>query len=215
MIRREPILDGVADLEALVRRARYPSIAAAVAAHAVFLPPETVRQTRGQALFPVIRDMARRGEFGVAPDGRPVLLDDNRTPTDAFLWSAGRRKGRDVQFNHLWPASKDPDAYTALWDLCATPAFLAKTTDGSNHPEVTALLRYRSWDLHGCRPAGTAEPERPEGYDALPWAPMPAPLDDLEAELRTRLAANPASPAAKACRRIGWLFSGGEPDGSI
>jgi hypothetical protein len=80
------------------------------------------------------------------------MLDDNASPTDAFLWSAGIAKGPDVQFNNLWSLSRDPDSYTALWNICATPAFLAKTTDGSNHPEgrplaaepaTTARVRHR------------------------------------------------------------------------
>ena len=44
------------------------------------------------------------------------------------MHSCGRwtPQGPDVQFNHVWSVSRDPDAYTALWHLCATPAFLAK-----------------------------------------------------------------------------------------
>src|SRR5262245_27146245 len=58
-----------------------------------------------------------------------------------------RGPGPDVQYNHVWNDSANPDAYTALWNVCATPAFLAKTTDGSNHPDVVAALRYRAWEL--------------------------------------------------------------------
>jgi hypothetical protein len=213
--RREPILDGAAQLEALLRRARYPSVAAAVAAHAVFLHPATVSQARGYALFPVVRDMVRRGSFDVLLDGRRVLLDDNTSPTCAFLWAAGRSKGPDVQFNHIWTASGDPDAYTALWNLCATPAFLAKTTDGSRHDDVTSVLRFRAFELFGCHPAGTPAPTEPPGYRDLSWAPHPRPVENLERELRARLATNAKSRPAKACREIGWLFSVGHPDPTL
>jgi hypothetical protein len=119
--------DGVAALEALIRRAGYESTLQLVAAHATFLHPTTVAQTNGSALFPIVRSMTKRGTFSEAsgakahPSGRSVYFDDNRTPTDAFLWAAERRRGPDIQYNHIWSYSDDPDAYTALWNLCATP----------------------------------------------------------------------------------------------
>ena len=57
------------------------------------------------------------GEIG----GRPVMFDDNRSPTVAFTWAAGHAAGKDVQYNHIWPASREPSAYTALWNICMTP----------------------------------------------------------------------------------------------
>ena len=209
------VLDGVDQLTTLLLRAGYPSVLAAVAEHAVFLHPDTVAQTGGSALFPIVRDMFRRGQFGTARDGRPVFLDDNTSPTHAFVWSAGRTKGRDVQFNHVWNDAGNRDAYTALWNLCATPAFLAKTTDGSNHPDVIAALRYRAYRLYGVTPAGAPIPIEPEGFQLLRWAPHPEPLASLEAVLRTRLRANMRSRTARACRELGWLFSGWQPDASI
>ncbi len=62
--RAEPILDGVDELAALIARAGYPSVVAVVAEHAVFLQPDTVAQTNGSALFPIVRDQSRRGQFG-------------------------------------------------------------------------------------------------------------------------------------------------------
>src|ERR1700738_4572553 len=55
-----PIMDGVATLDALLRRAGYQSVAAAIAEHTVFLDPATVAQTGGHPVFPVIRDMLDR-----------------------------------------------------------------------------------------------------------------------------------------------------------
>src|SRR5579875_2338163 len=55
-----PIADGVAALGAALRQAGYPSVVHAVAAHTVFLHPDTVAQATGEALFPVVRDMSRR-----------------------------------------------------------------------------------------------------------------------------------------------------------
>jgi hypothetical protein len=123
--------------------------------------------------------MLHRGTSDRMTDVRHILRDDNTSPTLAFLWASGRTKGPDVQHNHVWNDSANPDAYTALWNICATPAFLAKTTDGSNHPDVVAALRYRAWDLYRCRAAGHAEPTKPAGYDELVWAPHPPPVAAL------------------------------------
>jgi hypothetical protein len=134
----------VVALSVTLEAAGYSTITQAVAAHTVFLHPDTVAQTNGHAVFPVVRDPTRRGQFGMLPDGERVMFDDNSTTRDVFLCSAQRSRGPDEQYNHVWGAPKNFRTYTALWNLCATPASLAKTTDGSNHPEVLAALRYRA-----------------------------------------------------------------------
>lgn len=213
---RVPVLmNGIAALDAVLRRAGYSSVAAAVSEHTVFLDPRTVEQTRGEPVFPVVRDMVRRGQIGASPDGRPILLDDNTTPTWAFLWAARRNKGLDVQYNHVWTDSQSPSLYTALWNVCATPAFLAKTTDGQNHPEVRRALQYRAYELYGAHPRGQRPPSKPEGFDELRWAPMPDPLPSLERTYRSRLSTSPKSRMAIAAREIGWLFSEWRPDESM
>jgi hypothetical protein len=206
---RMEILDGAVALETTLKRAGFASVVAAVAGHAVFLDPATVAQTRGQALFPVVRSPERRGRFGRAADGRQVLFDDNTTPTLSFLWSAQRRNGHDVQLNHVWSRPADPDSYTALWKLCCTPAFLAKTTDTNR--EVRAALRFRSYELFGHEPAGEPIPDRPPAYDSLGWLPSPAPVVDLEALIRERMQRAPKSRPAQAAAKLGWLYSDG-PD---
>lgn len=210
-----PVLDGVQALGAVVERADFPSIAAAVAAYSVFLHPDTVTQAGEGAMFPVVRDPARRGQFGELPDGTPVLYDDNTVPKLSFLWAAQRVGGPDIQFNHVWGDPRNPATYTALWNVCVTPAFLAKTTDGSNHPEVLAMLRYRAFDLFGCLPDGEEHPSRPASYDTLAWLDSPPPVDDLEAVFRRRLAEAPKGRPAQAARRLGWLFNAGRPDHSL
>lgn len=211
-----PILNGAAQLRAFATKAGYDTVVAAVAEHTVFLHPDTVRQTDGKPLFPVIRnrEMAMRGTIGADADGVHVLLDDNTSPTLAFLWAAGRTKGPDVQFNHIWDRSQDVSCYTALWNLCATPAFLAKTTDGSHFREVRDALRYHAFKLYGFRPATEPDPSPPANYDRLRWAPHPEPVLDLEGLFRDRLRRSPRSRPALVAKTIGWLFSDG-PDTSI
>jgi hypothetical protein len=213
--RTPSVLNGISALDAVLRRAGYPSTVAAMAEHTIFLDPLTVAQTHGHPVFPVIRDMVRRGTFDTTAAGRHVLLDDNTTPMLTFLWAANRNRGPDVQYNHVWSESKNPDLYTALWNLCATPAFLAKTTDGLNHPEVREALRFRAYELYGAHPPGQAPPTRPEGYEDLQWAPMPKTVPDLAAAFRVRLLAAPKSRPSLAAGTIGWLFSDWKPDTSL
>ncbi|HET9731930.1 MAG TPA: hypothetical protein VFP54_04565 [Acidimicrobiales bacterium] len=211
----QAVLDGVAALRDIVARAGYESIVAAVAAHTLFLHPETVAQAGTGPLFPVVRDPNRRGQLGALPDGRKVLFDDNTTPSLAFLWAARRSKGPDVQYNHVWGDPRNVETYTALWNLCVTPAFLAKTTDGSNHPEVLTALRYRAFDLYGRYPDGEQPPDMPGDYHSLEWPDPPERVDDLEATLRARLRDAPKCRAAVAARELGWAFSAWEPDPTV
>ncbi len=209
---KNSILNGVVALEDVLKRAGYPSILHAVAAHTVFLDPLTVSQTNGKALFPIVRDPRRRGEIDFQCG---VMYDDNNGPTLTFLWAAQQKTGQDVQFNHVWGDAKNPDLYTALWNMCVTPAFLAKTTDGSNHPDVTDALKCRSFELFGNAPSGFDFPKPPSGYDDLQWQVSPPPVDDLETAFRIRLGRSPKSGPARTARELGWLFSNGVPDESI
>lgn len=94
--KRPMVADGVNALTEVLTTASSGSTAEAVAAHTLFLHPDTVAQTEGQAVFPVVRDMHKWGRYAEVRD-RQVLLDDNTSATLAFLWSAQRRRGNDVQ----------------------------------------------------------------------------------------------------------------------
>ncbi|WP_374469145.1 hypothetical protein [Phenylobacterium sp.] len=197
-------LDGRAALEAIIAASQYRTIAQAVASLTLFSHPLTVRQTDGRALFPSIRNPRRVGQIDVH-ESRRVLLDDNRSPTSAFLWANGlSRRGPDTQFNHVYAASLDVDAYTALPNLCMTPAFIAKLTDTSE--EVRRLLRYRSYQLYQWVPAGHEPPGRPDEYEALEWAaPLPA-VDDVKATVLAAMARKPKDRTVLAAKELGWLF---------
>lgn len=201
---------------AVLERAGYRTVLEAVAEHTVFLHPATVAQTDGEALFPVARtsDMARRGCIIERPGGR-VMLDDNTSPTDAFKWAAQQARGPDLQFNHLYKGAYESGIYTALWNICVTPAFLAKLTYVKRHASVIAALKRRSFDLYGYLPDGELEPDPPDGYDGLEWRGCPPPVPDLETVLRRHLNRAPRSRPARACREIGWFFSRWEPDHTL
>jgi hypothetical protein len=199
--------DGLAAVEAIIANSKYRTLQQAIASLSVFSHPETVRQTGNRALFPTVRDMIRRGQYSEI-EGVPILLDDNRSPTQAFLWSNVLRwRGNDTQFNHVYPSRRDPTTYTALPNIFMTPAFLAKLTD--KHPEVRAILRYRSFDLYGWFPPDSEAPEKPSGYDELDWAPTLPAVQDVKATLLSAMSTKPADRTVLATRRLGWLF--GEP----
>ncbi|MCC6786761.1 MAG: hypothetical protein IT547_02900 [Hyphomonadaceae bacterium] len=120
---------------------------------------------------------------------------------------------RDVQLNHIWSRSNDPDCFSAPANLCAAPAFLAKLTDHDH--DIAALLRRRAFDLYGWRPALEREPPIPVGHASLKWAEPLSPVADLESLLRQRLSAKPRSTAAQIARQIGWAFSDFKPDTQV
>ena len=207
------LLDGAAALAEVARATKWRTVEALVAAHTVFLPPGTVRQVRGSmAVFPVVRDPFRRDVTEVRADGRQVMYDDNTVPAWSFITASGLRRGPELQFNHIWSSRHDPDSYTALWNICCTPAFLAKTSD--THPGVKAILAYRSFELYGRHPASAPIPSIPMGYENLTWGSMPVELPHLEQTMRARLRSAPKSRAALAARTVGWCFSDG-PDATV
>jgi hypothetical protein len=205
--------DGAAQLAAVLGRAGYASTMHAVAAHTSMLDPSVVAQTSGHAVFATVRLDTRRGErVGQFDETERVMFDDNLSPTLAFLWAAGHKRGTEMQFNHVWQTRRDRSVYTALWNVCMTPAFLAKTTDGSGHPEVRAALCRRAFDLYGHLPAGQGVPVAPPGYADLDWAPHPEPVIDLEAEYRRQMSTKPRNVVVGSARQFGWLFSAWQPD---
>jgi hypothetical protein len=198
-------LDGRMALDSIIASSQYQTIAQAVASLTLFSHPETVKQTAGKALFPAIRNPKRVGQID-DHEGSKVLLDDNRTPTNAFLWANGlTRRGTDTQFNHVYAASLDVNAYTALPNICMTPAFIAKLTDTST--EIRSLLQYRSYALYGWVPSGFQPPERPQHYDILEWAaPLPV-VADVRGTMLRAMKTKPKDRTVLAVQEIGWLFA--------
>lgn len=203
-------LNGRVALERVIAASAYGSALQAVAALTVFSHPQTVAQVGPGAAFATVRNAGRRGQI-VDREGRPCAYDDNKSPTDAFLWANGiARRRADVQFNHLYQASDDPGSYTALQNLCVTPTFLAKLTD--TDPVVRAHLQYRAFELYGWTPAGRDVPCRPDGSDDLVWAPTLAHADQVEQRMRAIMLRRPKDRTVQIAAAIGWRFSGFEPD---
>lgn len=198
-------IDGFASLQALIASSHYKTLAQAMASLTLFSHPETVRQTGGKAIFRTIRGPRTPGEF-VEINGIRLMLDDNKSASDAFKWIHGiTSRLRDVQFNHVYTASQDVEAYTSLANICVTPAFIAKLTDSSS-PPTSALLKYRVFDLYGWTPARIEAPNKPEGYDELDWAPTLPAVNDVKAALEARMARKPMDRTVKSVQEVGWLF---------
>ena len=198
-------LDGFEALRALIAGSKYKSLEQAMASLALFSHPETVRQTGGRSIFRTIRSLRTPGVYG-EENGQRVMLDDNKSASDAFKWVHGiTSRLKDVQFNHIYTASKDVEAYTSLANICMTPAFIAKLTDNTS-PTTGALLKYRSYDLYGWTPSGIEPPNKPEGYDELDWAPTLPAIPDVKAVLEARMASRPKDRTVLSAREVGWLF---------
>ena len=193
----------------------YRSLEQAVASLAVFAHPDTVKQTENRNLFRVIRqrELHERGRLYEYGDthGR-VMYDDNHSPTWAFDWTHAIKwwKDRDIQYNHVWSRSREVEYYTSLANLCVTPTFLAKLTDGED--AIALLLRYRAFCLYGFWPDPDTEPTMPPGYRDLNWADTLPAVPDLEATLLAAMRLKPRNSLVQSVREIGWFFSGFNPD---
>ena len=209
---------GRAALRRVVEQSTYGSIEQAVASLSLFPHPETVRQIRGRNVFRIVRcrSAAERGKIVEREGIGPVMLDDNKGPTDAFIWAHGLQRAHyeDVQFNHLWSGPDDVESYTSLANICMMPAFLSKLSD--TDLGVRALLRYRSFCLFdGYLPSGSSPLEKPAAYDALDWAETLPPVAEIEEKYRTAMRSKPKDRTTCSARQIGWIFSGFKPDSEV
>ncbi|MEQ2010522.1 MAG: hypothetical protein ABMA26_27360 [Limisphaerales bacterium] len=213
--------DGKRALRELVEQSIYGSLEQVIASLTVFTHPNTVRLTAGDRVFPAVRFRAGRGEKkgGIKTDtnGVTVFLDDNQTPTNAFLWANRIRRNpkTDLQINHVWNDSEDVSSYTALWNLCMTPSFLAKLTDTDQG--IQRVLRHHATIIYGdLVPVPLrAQLPRPDGYAELRWADYPAPYndcDELKQFMLARMRRAPRSRTTVCARDVGWCFNDGGPE---
>lgn len=216
--------DGRNVLRDILQTSVYGTISQAVASLTKFSHPATVAQTDNCNVFQVIRwsntgdldnngKAIKRGGYVAYGENGRVMLDDNESPTSAFVWANGSTlKGyKDVQSNHVWGSAKDVALYTSLANICVTPAFLAKLTDTDK--EVRALLQYRTYELYcGFKPHDKPIPAKPKGYDDLAWAsPLPE-VSDLETCLRRAVRTKPKNRVVCSIQELGWYFSDFKPE---
>jgi hypothetical protein len=223
------MLDGLSDfkyngqkaLAAIIKKSVYGSLEQAIASLTIFSHPNTVKLLKCQNVFRIIRQQmsnpySTRGEYVEYEDGNRVMIDDNRGPTNAFIW-ANNIKGKDykdVQFNHIWTMPYDVRYYTNLANICITPAFLAKITD--SNLAIRDLLKYHVFiSYDGFKPTNESDPPKPPIYDDIEWAPFLNPVKNLKKQYISEMKTKPKDRTTKSVREIGWFFSGYKPDKSI
>jgi hypothetical protein len=173
----------------------------------LFSLPQVVAESKNKAVFRIIRDPERRGEYD---DDQRVFLDDNTTPKDLFIKANAlgvKTKNLGNHFNHIYRLSGYVEYYTSLANICMTPSFISRLTDSDE--ECKAILRYRSYRLYGnFFPEGFHEPHKPDGYDQLEelW-PKPKKIVGLREVVTKWLDKAKKSRAALSAQRYGWLFS--------
>jgi hypothetical protein len=129
------------------------------------------------------------------------MRDDNAGAHIVFSAASDIRiLGRHLNLNHLY-GGDSVELFTNLRNLCITPSFLAKLTDGNR--SIVQLLRRRAFVLYGFAPEG--EPMA-DGYDDLDWSPTLPPVPDLQARL-SQMLRNSNGHTARAVRRLGWCFN--------
>lgn len=201
--------NGEKALAHLLEHSPYRSFEQAIASLTLFTHPDLVRLTKRQSLFHIRR--ALKGETrGQVIDTDKVILCDNTSVRQAFLWSSnltGARIPKEVQYNHVYQGAQDKDLYTSLSNICVTPAFLAKLTD--KNQKIKNLLRYHVWSTYEFCPDGQQEPEKPECYDDLIWAPYPGEgcsQGEFIARIESRIHRCPQSRIALSNYHFGWCL---------
>jgi hypothetical protein len=198
--------DGEAAIELLLNNSIYGSVEQAIASLAIFTHPNTVKQTANKALFRIRRYKAGEKRKEIVTSER-VILCDNYSPTSAFLWANNLRKGdlKEIQYNHIYQKSYEPEYYTSLANICVTPAFLGKLTD--KNTKVKELLKYRVWIEYGFLPAGEPTPQKPLNYDSLTWAKYLPECSDLKKCILEKIDRMPNSRITLSIQNFGWIFT--------
>ena len=202
--------DGRAILDYILVRSEYGGLAQTVASLSLFTHPDTVAQSRNRGIFNTIRcqDNKLRGSYKTLDSGQKVMLDDNTSPTQAFLWANGLKQKavRDVQFNHVWSRPSDPNAYTSLANIVMLPAFLSKLSD--THSEISRLLKFHVFKLYGYMPDNENPFDLPPpGYETLKWSQHLMSIDNLKANLQAAMSTKPRNRTTMSVQNIGWIFS--------
>ena len=154
-----------------------------------YLPDPGTVTAFGGAVFPTVRSNSKR-VTAIEAEGVVVgMYDDNTTPRWALLWAHGIR-GVSKQpslgwtFAHVWPSGMDAGAYTHLANLAMIPECFGSLTDKQG--PLTQFLRWHAWTVYQWKPAGEAEPQRPDGYEEVTWnyfAPIASPQEFVRAQM--------------------------------
>jgi hypothetical protein len=163
-----------------------------VAAAALWVHPHIhrrlVKETGSATWFPNTRRTSptneRRGQLIGG-----ILLDDNTFANNAIKLAIAGSRDEFVGFEtcHIWENScYDEHCHTALANLVLLPRSLASLSDHCK--EVSAVLKYRSWELYQWHPPTDSPPLQPESYPKEHiWRPVPIPSDKAIEALNRRI----------------------------
>jgi len=94
-----------------------------------------------------------------------VLLDDNTLANKYLKVAIGVLGSKLVGFEtcHIWPSTcYDPLDHTTIANLVLIPRALASLSDHSD--SISAILKYRAFELYDWHPKNESAPERPDKY---------------------------------------------------
>jgi hypothetical protein len=163
----------------------YPALAQMVAKTS-YLPHPTTVQACGGAVFPTVRNNAKRISH-IEEEGSLVgMYDDNATPEWAVFWAHGitgkRPKGWTIA--HVWPTSRDIACYTHIANLAIIPECFQSLTDKTG--PLTQFLRWYAKTAYNWKPTTADEPKKPDGYEQIFCRYLPS-FDDPKSFIQQRL----------------------------
>lgn len=169
-----------------------------IAASNILLPhPGVVEQFEG-AIWPVIRDGAKRYTVN---DEKTLVFDDNMLARWALLWSHGFTQTgfpKGWTLAHVWADSKEVTSFTSLPNLALMPEYFGSMSD-KNGP-LAAALQWHSFSIFGWKPKDFPMPEKPYGFENIAWKYLP--FQDDAAALVSATLAKSNSKAANAVKRV-------------
>lgn len=135
-----------------------PQLIDIIAATAIWVNPDRI------SLNPVYPNTkrGRAKEKGNVVDG--IRIDDNTYANVAIKKAiSGSIDFKNYMACHIWPGTTYDERYhTLLANLVLIPRILANLSDYFS--AVIDVLKYRSYELYGWHPEGTAAPQRPSYY---------------------------------------------------
>ena len=135
------------------------TIIQAAFSHSFFVDPDVVRARttyhpdRARYSRRYYRNLGK-GEAAIwkgKDRNRPVTLDDNAYAHSAWQGYTGcpMQRGTGYGLRHIWGHPRNPDSFTAGWNLCYMPFWAGMLTE--NHhplPELQRAIKQASWDLY-------------------------------------------------------------------
>ena len=152
------VLDGDEILSLDMFQSIEPQLIDTIAATAIWVRPDRI------SMNPVYPDTkrGRAKEKGKVVDG--IRIDDNTYANIAIKKAISSSIDfKNYMVCHIWPGTTYDERYhTLLANLVLIPRILANLSDYFN--AVIDVLKYRSYELYGWHPEGTAAPQCPSYY---------------------------------------------------